>query len=272
MNPLVLPILVLGFAGGPASVSVARFDDLGDYETLRNRGQAPHISHRQTVAPPASGSQSPFPEYHARARGSIEEVLSTREFRDLGSDPWQFWRQIGDWLLKWLKPIRDRLHAAPDWLYWLLLGWMVVTLLAILGHLLYVVLVAVGLPGIGDPRVQPVGEGIFGIRELDFESVHAKANELLDRGEWFEAIKYCYVAGILWLDRQGRIGFHRSKTNADYLAELERFPADRFRFGRSTTLFETVVYGGEGATAERGTEMSSLLETMRGEVPHAQAI
>ena len=101
---------------------------------------------------------------------------------------------------------------------------MLLTLAAILGHLIYVLVKLVGAPLQGSGGGRSAGgrpQDLLGIRDLDFDAVYAQAGRLVGAGDWAAATRYLYVAAILWLDRQGRIAFRSSKTNRDYLQELQ---------------------------------------------------
>ena len=88
---------------------------------------------------------------------------------------------------------------------------MILTLVAILAHLIYTLwkLLTGQRLGPGDER-RLAGRGdreLLGIRDLDFDSVYAEARRLLAAADWPAATRYFYVAAILWLDRQGWIVF-----------------------------------------------------------------
>jgi hypothetical protein len=79
------------------------------------------------------------------------------------------------------------------------------------------------------------------------------------------------VAAILWLDRQGRIGFRLSKTNYDYLRELAPHPKSHAQFCRLTEQFEATVYGGRPAGAPECETVASVVEGLVDEVAPAIA-
>ena len=155
-------------------------------------------------------------------------MLATREFADLHSDPYAVWRRISEWvggLFEGLARALGNLHDSIPWLYWTLVSWMVLTLVAILAHLIYTLVTLIGGAKRGDLAVQgrqKISGELLGIQDLDFDKVYAEARRLLAASDWIAATRYFYVAAILWLDREGAIVFKRSKTNADYVAELAR--------------------------------------------------
>ena len=173
----------------------------------------------------ASVSNEPGNAYRDRARAAVRDVLATREFADLHSDPYAFWRRILEWIGGLFESLGNALRGLPPWLFWIVVGWMVLTTTAILGHLIYTLVKLIR----GTSRAERTAAGrgkiageLLGIQDLDFDKVYAEAGRLLVAGDWAAATRYFYVAAILWLDRQGAIVFKRSKTNCDYIAELTR--------------------------------------------------
>lgn len=209
--------------------------------------------------------ESDLTAYHNQARGAVEGVLSLPEFDNLRSDMEGWWLAMWERLLNMLKGIARAFNGLPGWLWWGVVIWLILTLVAILCHFIYVL---AGIIGSSAARrtaaaTGKVGRGeLLGIRELDFDSVYQRAREHLTAANWSEATKYLYVAAILWLDRQGWIGFKSSKTNHDYLAELARQPEHRAKFRQLTNRFESTVYGGEPCTAGNCQEMASLVEVV----------
>jgi hypothetical protein len=210
------------------------------------------------------GTASSGPEaFHARTRAAIREVLAQREFADLQVDENVFWQRLFGRIFGMVRRIFAPLtHLAP-WILWTIVIWMLLTLAAILGHLIYVLVKLVGAP------LQTAGGGrsaggrpqdLLGIRDLDFDAVYAQAGRLVGAGDWAAATRYLYVAAILWLDRQGRIAFRSSKTNRDYLQELQPAARQQELFRRLTGRFEPIVYGGQAATKSSTDDMTSSVE------------
>lgn len=205
-------------------------------------------------------------EYHDRARRTVEEVLAASEFGGTRTKP-SLWERLTEWLRELLQGIGHTLDGLPSWLFWVLLFWMVLTLLAILGHLLYVIVGLFGTrgrpttaegPGQADGR-----GGLLGIRDMEAETAHEQALRLLTQGDWAAATRYLYVAAILWMDRHGHIHYHQAKTNHDYIRELGRHPQHQSWFRHLTRLFETAVYGGHPATETSCREMITTIDTLR---------
>ena len=100
---------------------------------------------------------------------------------------------------------------------------------------------------------------LLGIRDLDFDTIYARTGHLLNAGDWLGAIKYLYVAAILWLDRKGLIAFRSSKTNMDYIRELKARTRVQDMFRQLTFCFEPIVYGGQTATKSTANDMAGTV-------------
>ena len=213
--------------------------------------------------------------YHHQAQRAAEEVLSLPEFADLRSDSAAWWIALLRWLSHAAEAVATFFQALPGWLWWTIVIWMILTLVAIFAHFAYVLY---GLLVSSASRWKSAGETgkgkgeLFGIRDLDFDAVYRRARELLAVGEWSQATRYLYVAAILWLDRQGWLSFKVSKTNYDYLAELARQPGHRAKFGELTQRFESTVYGGQASTAAHCQQMASLVEVLLREATPVVAV
>ncbi len=185
--------------------------------------------------------------YREQARSAIREVLARREFADLHADPYAFWRVFLDWLEGLFRRVGNILKGMPEWLFWIIFTWMILTLVAILAHLIYTLVMLLrgtSSPLRSNPKGGRIGGELLGIKDLDFDTVYAEARRLLAAGDWPAATRYFYVAAILWLDRQGWIVFKRSKTNRDYIDELAPRARIQGSFRQLTADFEPIVYGG----------------------------
>ena len=211
---------------------------------------------------PASPADGQLSAFHAQTREAVRDVLAEREFAELQRDkqpPW--WAR---WVFRTIQAVRDFFNAMPAWLLWTILIWMVLTLVAIAGHLLYVLLQSVGAVSCRASVKRRALDGeLLGIRELEFDSVYARSQQLLAAGDWAAAARYLYVAAILWLDRRGRIVFRISKTNRDYQRELASHPPAHGPFESLTTLFDRAVYRGDQPDARLCGQMHALLQRIQ---------
>ena len=214
------------------------------------------------------GQAADLPDQHRRARAAVDQVMAMREFRNLSEDENRLLKAIAEWLEGFLGGIVNAIGGLPSWLWWLVVVWMLLTLVAIFAHMVYSLVVLLR----GSSAAAPASPGAagsagewLGIGDLEFGSVYAEAQRLLASSDWIGATRYLYVAAILWLDHQGRIAFQRSKTNHDYLGELAEHPTGRAHFAKLTGAFERVVYGGAPATSSSCRTVADALETLRHE-------
>ncbi len=216
-----------------------------------------------TAAAQAPGT--PDAEFHRRARAAIRDVLAERKFADLNTDPGTSGRWLLTWLNSLLQGIASWIGKLPGWLVWTLVAWMVLTLLAILGHLIYTLVTTLGGISGASRRAGPGGEHpaqLLGLLPLDFDAMYAEARRLLAAGDWLAATKHFYVAAILWLDRQGCIAFRLSKTNRDYIEELRTRAGLQAGFRWLTGCFEPIVYGGLSATKSTTQDVVNKVEDL----------
>jgi hypothetical protein len=222
----------------------------------------------------ASAADAGGDAYREQARGAVLKVLARREFADLHADPYAFWRMISDWLDRFFKRVHSALKGMPEWIIWTVLAWMLLTLAAILAHLIYtlaMLLRGTSSPLRGNPQGGRLAGELLGIKDLDFGAVYAEARRLLAAGDWPAATRYFYVAAILWLDRQGWIVFKRSKTNRDYIDELTSRAGIQGSFRRLTADFEPIVYGGRTPTSSTIHDIATTVEGLLHEPAGASA-
>ncbi len=223
---------------------------------------------------PAAAADESGAAYREQARGAVGEVLGRREFAGLHADPYAFWRMFLNWLVGFFQQVSSVLRGLPEWLFWVILGWMILTLVAILTHLIYtlfMLLRGMSSPLRGNPKAGRLAGELLGIRDLDFDAVHAEARRLLAAGDWPTATRYFYVAAILWLDRQGWIVFKRSKTNRDYIDELAARSRVQGSFRHLTADFEPIVYGGRTPTSSTIHDIATTVEGLLHEPAGASA-
>jgi hypothetical protein len=201
--------------------------------------------------------------YRQRSRSAIEQVLARREFADLHADPFALRRMFLDWINGFFQRVHDAFQCLPEWMFWVVVVWMILTLAAILGHLIYTLVLLLrgtASPLSSNPHGGRLAGELLGIKDLDFNTVLAEARRLLAAGDWPAATRYFYVAAILWLDRQGWINFKKSKTNRDYIDELAPRAGIQNSFRRLTTDFEPIVYGGLAVESSTIQDIAATVE------------
>jgi hypothetical protein len=211
-------------------------------------------------------NNSDLEAYHTRTRALVKDVLAQSEFANVQSDPYAFWHELTDWFNIFFKSVLNPLFHLPEWVLWIIVAWMLLALLAILAHLIYTLCSIIGGTSVSlnaNLSANNTHSGVFlGIQDLNFDTVYAEARRFLSVGDWQAATKYLYVATILWLDRRGCIAFRLSKTNRDYLRELQTLAQLKSLFQRLTVSFELVVYGSQNAMMSTTQDMASTVEVL----------
>lgn len=199
-------------------------------------------------------------------RRTTSEVLARAEFVDSATPKPAWWRSMVESIIDLLEGAASAVRSLPVWLFWILVAWMLLALLAALAHMLWGLyqLVAPGGPGhASGQRERRAGE-ILGIRDLDYASVLAQGRALLEQGRFGDAVRYFYVAAILELEHQGAVLLTPAKTNRDYLRELQAAPRLQAPFAALTRRYELSTYGGLSTDRGQCDEMLALLTGLRG--------
>jgi hypothetical protein len=222
-----------------------------------------------TLCAASAGVERISVEEGVRAREAAAEVLAQPEFRRVHDDS----RSWTEWMMDKLKSmaawLHDRLWELPVWLSWLIIVWMLLTLVAILAHIVYIIISQFGTGSGRRPGRRAAQGRVYGVRKESFEAVLAKARMHFEAGRWAAAVRYFYVAAILWLDRHGKVHFRESKTNHDYIRELAPHADAQQRFRTLTQSFDVTVYGGQAPTENTCQAMVATLESLRSEVGSA---
>jgi hypothetical protein len=202
---------------------------------------------------------APGPAEVARA---LQKVYARPEFapeRTSGVLRWlgDLWKGVTDWIGSVLGGLVDRLHllehTAPV-LFWLLVGWMVVSAVAIAVHL--AVTLAQGLrtrERAADAAAGGAGAGA-GPRPRTPEAWDEEARSAVAEGRLRDAAVATYQALLLRLDARGVVRYDAAKTPGEYRRETRRDPAVAGSFGGFLRAFEPVAFGGralDGAGYER---------------------
>jgi Domain of unknown function (DUF4129) len=200
-------------------------------------------------------------DYHARARTAVAEVLSSEEFAERDQTTWL--SRASSWVLETLSELPKLLGMLPSWLGVVLLIWMLLTLLAILVHLAYVVTGLIrGRDSSHSAANNAAAVELFGTRDMDADTAYAEARRRLAERDWTEAVRFFYVASILLLDRAGFVRLRQGKTNHDYLHELASEPKYRAPFEVLTRCFESSVYGHRPADESMCGQMAEQVDAL----------
>jgi hypothetical protein len=95
----------------------------------------------------------------------------------------------------------------------------------------------------------------------------SEATKLADAGDWRGAFRCVYLASISHLDEIGALRFERSRTNWEYLRELDKNsrPALRDQLRPLTTDFDRKFYGRERCDKDDYLNALAVYERIKGE-------
>ncbi|MFO0898628.1 MAG: DUF4129 domain-containing protein [Pirellulales bacterium] len=200
----------------------------------------------------------------AAVRETAREVLSRAEFAQSAAEQPGWWKAFLEWLRGLLRGVGQVAGSLPGWLFWLIVGWMVLALVAALVHMLWTLyqLLAPGRAGAAARNERRRGE-ILGIRDLDLDGALAQGRALLEQGRFADAVRHFYVAAILELERHGALAPTPAKTNRDYVRELAAAPRWQPSFQELTSRYERSAYSGLPTDRAQCDAMLALLTGLR---------
>jgi len=151
------------------------------------------------------------------------------------------------WLLESLSRIHKPDQPASGWqevLWWIVLIWCGLTVIAIVGHILWQVASLLGIR-IGGRLRGTRARWARAPRPESLEQIQARVRELAARGAFREAVSVMMLALVRWLEHAGLLAFHNSKTSGDYVREYPRASGGRDAFREFALTFDHIAYGGE---------------------------
>ncbi|HET7228518.1 MAG TPA: DUF4129 domain-containing protein [Longimicrobium sp.] len=186
----------------------------------------------------------------AQVQQALGRVYARPEFQPPQRSGWSEWllRQLGrvlHWIGERLDWLRGLQQTAPV-VFWLIIAWLVITLVALLGHLVWT---AVKVARMGEDLPTP-GAGPARQKPRSAADWEAEAARLAAEGRLREAAAALYQSLLLRLDGLGVVRFDSSKTPGDYRREARKHPEAAQVLGGFLRLFEPVAFGGRDLDAE----------------------
>ncbi|MGC1122677.1 MAG: DUF4129 domain-containing protein [Candidatus Methanofastidiosia archaeon] len=132
---------------------------------------------------------------------------------------------------------------------------VVIAALALLFFLVFLVLKWIPRPS-GERGAPRKREEEILVRKKDYYGLYKAALTLGSEKEYVEAVRFLYMALLVFLDIQNVISYHPSLTNYEYRQKVHPYPFSDF-FDKMTRVFDTVYYGGAPAT---GNDFSQCVE------------
>jgi len=173
-----------------------------------------------------------------------------------------FWQWLWGKFSKWEKPDIPWAPGFAKIVLWILLIWCVLTLVAILAHLIWTVALFVR-PNSHRQQVT-AGSDSGRVKSMSFEELYERARALAENGAFVEAMSFMILALLRLLDSVGTLRFHESKTNGDYIREYPSDHVGRSEFRQFVLVFEQTIYGRLQGDRQSYSKMNSLMERIRG--------
>jgi len=196
------------------------------------------------------------PPDRARIERAIADVLARAEFQPPEKNAWD---RFKEWLFETLLgAVRDLVGGIDLDSAWgmAIFAFLVLSLVAILAHLVYTVLQVV--PRRAAAAAAPGAQALPG---GGLAQALAAARELAAAGRLAEAMHALYRATLLWLDERGQARFDPSKTAGDYRRELSP-PELRRGFAAMVEAFDPVAWGGRAPRRDSWERMRSAASTL----------
>jgi len=202
------------------------------------------------------------PIVHDEAR----RVLSHSQF----AERWSFWGWLGEKIFSALRmPSLGR--GVGTFILWVVLIWCGLTLLAILGHLIWTIVVLIRSSPRFARSARELGTGaLAGLENLSYSDLCAKMKELASQGRFRLAVAAMMVALLRLLDEASVLDFHKSKTNGDYVREYSPDRTGREDFRQFVRACDGTIYGGAPCEARSYEDMRGMFERMHSHVGQGQ--
>lgn len=100
---------------------------------------------------------------------------------------------------------------------------------------------------------------------LTARTAFEQASDLARGGDNRTAVRYLYLAALLWLDEHGKLRYDRTLTNREYLERVAANPALRARLAPVVETFDRVWYGHDQLDAESFAAYRAQVEELRSE-------
>jgi len=212
-------------------------------------------------------------ETAARYERPEPDVIRSETRRILSDPSFAPRRSLWEWLLEKLSGLRPPRGSGVLFriLLWVLFIWCVLTLAAILAHLIWTLVVM--LRGPREGSVRGAGRPHFRIEHtLSYEELCKRMLGLAEEGRFAEAVGVMMIAAVRWLELKAIVHFHQSKTNGDYVGEYPGARPSSGAFSRFVGAFDNMVYGGEACGEEGYVRMNGLFDRIRENVAQEQEV
>jgi len=185
----------------------------------------------------------------AQVQEAVERVYARPEYQvHHGFREWlaRITNQAWAWLADRLGQFGE-LRGTHPLIWWLVIGWLAMSALALLAHIVWTMMQAAKRADDSEPAADAAPKRERPRTAAEWE---AEAVRLAAAGRLREAAAALYQALLLRLDGRGAVRFDPSKTPGDYRREARAHPDAARALGAFLRLFEPVAFGGRGLDAE----------------------
>ncbi len=193
--------------------------EAGDAEAAALRDSIRQLSANLAALQTASAAGD---ENLADARAALEQVLAGGEYRHAVQASW--WQKVLMRLGRWLERLFGLLGRIPGMekiasvMFYITVGLLLVPLLGVIGYIIWW--------QTKQRRDAPRVESVTALAALESPDAHwSRAEAFLREGRCVEALKQFHLAALAALERSGLVAHDRTRTNWEYLAQLQARPA-----------------------------------------------
>ncbi len=231
-------------------------------DSIGNNPRSAGINSRQMVArlnamrAEAVALARPAELQPGTARSKLDEVLRRSEFRGVHGPTWfdRLRERVSFWLAKFLEKLLVSLQGHPMGTKVLLWAMLIVAGLAFLVWLVRLLLYRPISPGLDLSGAIPAPSTW---RDLLRDAVASAG-----RGNYRDAIRLAYWAGVYRLEELGMWQVDRTRTHREYLRLLPESYPSRGAVSAITSRFEQIWYGEQAASSEDFQFASVQLEKL----------
>jgi hypothetical protein len=221
------------------------------------------------LCPAANGASSEISAQPARfhrpgvsaIRETTQKILNDPQFAPRKT----FWQIVWEWFSEKFKNTHfpQISGGLANILLWSLVIWSILAMLAILGHLIWTIVVLLRNRSGRASADWGSLTLLSSEQNMTYEELMARIREFSAQGDFRQAVALLMIALFKRLDSAGMIRFHESKTNGDYLRE---FPSDRpgrTELGQLALAFDETVYGGKSCDLQTYRQLYGIFERIQ---------
>ena len=188
------------------------------------------------------------------------QILSTKDLAPR--------KTFGQWLMEkftqWKGPNLNLHHGWIGIIFWIIIIWCVLTLIAILVHFIWTISKLIGSKVNLNANSLGISNGT--IKISSYTQLYQMAQDFASNGMFREAIGTMTAALLRWLDSMEIVSFHESKTNGDYIREYSADSLGKNEFRKFINISDQTLYGNNPCNSQIYDNMNSLMEHIRDSV------